>query len=369
MIAMSHVSLTEDEIAAATRVLQSGALRQGSECDAFELEFASKVGADYAITCSSGTAALHLAYSALLSSGDEVLCPAFTFIATASMICMAGGRPVFCDVDPETYLLDLDDAEGRVTARTKAIAPVHLFGNPCETDKVLAFAERHGLRIIWDAAQSHGAKIDGHDVGSLGDATCFSFYASKNLFIGEGGMVCTDDEELAHRLRLLRSHGQTGKYHHTMLGFNYRMSDPQAAIGRVQLGRLDEMLAFRRRNAALLNEALSEIAGLKPQRITSGAESAWHQYSLVVESESFGCDRTALADGLKAQGISTAVHYPHGLHQQPVFRARFGSSALPQSEYLSQNILSLPVHHGLSQSCCEKIVRAVRAAHEVTQGH
>ncbi|MBU4184776.1 MAG: DegT/DnrJ/EryC1/StrS family aminotransferase [Proteobacteria bacterium] len=230
MIGMAEIKLTDTEINAAVRVLQSGALRQGKECEGFEEEFAEKVGAKYAVTCSNGSAALHLAYMAVVKPGDEILVPSFTFIATGSMVTMAGGTPIFCDVDRETFLIDLADAESKITPRTRVIAPVHLFGNPCDSSDIIAFAERHGLKIVWDAAQAHGAKFASKDVGALDDFVCYSFYPSKNMFVGEGGMICTNDGDLAHKMRFMRSHGQTGKYYHSMMGLNYRMTDVEALL-------------------------------------------------------------------------------------------------------------------------------------------
>lgn len=360
---MAEIKLTEKEIDAAVRVLRSGALRQGKECDAFEKEFAEKVGAAFAVTSANGSAALHLPYMAFLKPGDEVLVPGFTFIATASMVSMSGGKPIFCDVHPETFLLDLEDAEKKITKQTRAISPVHLFGNPCDREATKSFAAKYGLKIVWDAAQAHGASINGDDIGGWNDVVCYSFYPSKNMFVGEGGITCTNDEELAHKMRFLRTHGQTGKYYHTMMGLNYRMTDVEAAIGREQLKRLDEMLFIRRRNATILNQGLSDINGLKVQKITPGAHHAWHQYCIIIEKEQFGCDRDCLADRLKEKGISTGVHYPRGIHQQPVFENIYGKFILPNTEYLTENILAIPVHHGLVEDDVHRIVEAVIQCH------
>jgi len=361
-IDMAEIILTEAEIEAAVRVLRSGALRQGKECHAFEREFAEKVRAKHAVTSANGTAALHLSYMVFLKPGDEVLVPAFTFIATGSMVTVTGGKPVFCDVNPQTYLIDLADAESKITARSRAIAPVHLFGNACDVDAIKAFAAKHNLIIVWDAAQAHGATYKGQDVGCFGNFVCYSFYPSKNMFVGEGGMTCTNDPEYDNKMRFLRTHGQTGQYLHTMLGLNYRMTDMEAAIGREQLKRLDQMLVIRRRNAAWLNEGLADLPGIQPQEITPNSHHAWHQYCIVVEPKLFGCDRDELARSLKAKGIATGVHYPRGLHQQPIFEELYGTSTLPHTEYLAQNILALPVHHGLSEDQVKRIIEAVRTS-------
>jgi perosamine synthetase len=361
-IAIAQIKLTEEEIAAAVRVLRSGALRQGKECDAFEQEFAAKVGAKFAVTSANGTAALHLAYMAFLQPGEEVLVPSFTFIATASMVTMSGGRPIFCDIDPQTFNIDLADAERRITEKTKAIAPVHLFGNPCPVEAVQKFAAKHKLATVWDGAQAHGAQYKGKDIGAFDDFVCYSFYPSKNMFVGEGGITCTNNSELATKMRFMRTHGQTGPYLHTMLGLNYRMTDVEAAIGREQLQRLDHMLTIRRRNAELLNEGLADIPGIRVQQITFDSVHAWHQYCVVVEPEAFGCNRDVLAQHLKEKGIATGVHYPRGLHQQPIFQELYGTMHLPQTEYLAEHILALPVHHGLSEPDVSRILSAVRSS-------
>jgi perosamine synthetase len=360
-IAIAEIKLSEAEIAAAVAVLRSGALRQGKQCEAFEAEFAAKVGARHAIACANGSATLHLLYLAWLRPGDEVLVPSFTFIATGSMVSAAGGRPVFCDIDPETFLIDLADAERRVTPRTRAIAPVHLFGNACDVEAVQAFAARHGLKIVWDAAQAHGATWRGRDIGGLGDAVSYSFYPSKNMFVGEGGMITTPDGELAARLRLMRSHGAAGRYYHTVDGLNYRMTDVEAAIGREQLKRLDAMLLQRRANFSALNAILANVPGVSPQKVTPGSEHAVHQYCVRIRPELAGIDRDELQRRLKERGIETGIHYPRGLHQQPVFVARHGEQHLPVTEELATQILALPVHHGMSEDDAAHAGRAVVA--------
>lgn len=359
-IGMAEIKLTEVEIEAAVAVLRSGALRQGKECDAFEAEFAEKIGAKYALTCSNGSASLHLAYMAFLNPGDEVLCPSFTFIATGSMVSAAGGVPVFCDVDPETFLMDLKDAENRITERTVAISPVHLFGNACDVDGVQAFARKHNLRVVWDAAQAHGATYNGRDIGSFGDFVSYSFYPSKNMFVGEGGMILTDNAEMERLMRFKRTHGQTGKYLHTMDGLNYRMTDVEAAIGREQLKRLDDMLAVRRRNCRILKEGLDEIEGLCIQKHTPNSKHAVHQFCLTVDQAKTGVDRDGLQQILKDKGVATGVHYPRGLHQQPVFIEKFGYEPLPVTELLCETIIALPVHHGMSEDDARYVVDAVK---------
>lgn len=360
MINIAEIKLSKEEIAAAVEVLESGALRQGPECDAFEKEFAAKVGAKHAVTCANGSASLHLYYMAEAQPGDEVIVPSFTFIATASMPAFHGVKPLFCETDPDTFLMDLNYAETLVTPKTKFISPVHIFGNAMDIDAVNTFAKKHNLKILWDAAQSHGATYKGKDIGCFDHAVSYSFYPSKNMFVGEGGMVTTNDDTLAHKLKYLRTHGQTGKYYHEMLGLNYRMTDVEAAIGRKQLLRLDEMLSMRRRNAKILNAALAQIPGIKTQKVTPQSEHAWHQYCITIDIAAFGMDRDALSAALKDKGIVTGVHYPRGCHQQPVFEKMYGpQKPLPVTEKLCAQILAIPVHHGLNETGAQEVAAAI----------
>ena len=358
-IAVGETKLSESEIEAAVGVMRSGALRQGKVCKAFEEEFAANVGAKYALTCSSGSAALHLAYMCFLEPGDEVLVPSFTFFATGGMVAMAGGKPVFCEIDPVSFLIDLEDAEKKITEKTRAISPVHLYGNPCNIEIFRQFADKHNLTIIWDAAQAHGALFNGKDIGSFGEFVAYSFYPSKNMFVGEGGMVCTDNAEYADMLNFKRMHGQSGKYYHTMLGLNYRMTDVEAAIGREQLKRLDGMLEIRTRNADQLNDGLAGVEGIRTPTVTEGGKHAWHQYCIVIDEGAYGMNRDALMEKLKGAGVMTAIHYPRGMHQQPVFEEMYGVQSLPVTERMATEILALPVHHGLTEEQIEHIVGVI----------
>jgi len=361
-ISIARVALEEDEIEAALAVLRSGALRQGRACDEFERAFAEQVGARHAISVSSGTAALHLAWLSILQPGDHVLVPAFTFIATASTVVFAGGVPVFCDVDPLTGLIDVQDARRRLNPRVRAITPVHLYGNVCDVAAVRALADQHGLRVVWDAAQAHAARAHDRDVGSLDDLVCYSFYPTKNMTTGEGGMITTNDTELARQLRLLRSHGQARKYHHTVLGLNYRLTDVQAAIGLAQLRKLDAWVQQRRRNAALLDDLLAAVPGIDPMSPTPGTLHAYHQYTVRVDSGGAGCTRDELQAELQSRRIETAVHYPKPLHQQPVFAELATGVRLPASERLAETVLSLPIHPLLSETDLRRVADGVAAS-------
>jgi perosamine synthetase len=342
-------------------VARSGHLRQGPVCLEFETKFASTVGARQAVAVSSGTAALHLAWMGFLTPGDEVIVPSFSFFATASTVLMAGGRPVFCDVDLRSGAIDVADARKRISPKTRGIVPVHLYGGVCEVEAVRNLAQEFGLRIVWDAAQAHGARFRGQDVGSLEEAACYSFYATKTMTTGEGGMITTNDDELASRLRLLRSHGETQRYLHTELGYNYRLTDIQAAVGLGQLERLADNIRVRRRNATYLNERLADLPGVSLPFEREGSEHAYHQYTVRIDPNLARTTRDELAKALAASGIETAVHYPRPLHRQPLF-ARLGTEILPTSERLAEQVLSLPIHPRLTTADLERIALAVRNA-------
>ena len=360
MIPVIKVQLSEEEVAAATQVLRSGALRQGPVTAALEEAFAKEVGAQFAVAVSSGTAALHLSYMEFLKPGDEILVPTFTFIATASMASMVGARPVFCEVNPRTFTLDVADARSRITSRTKAIAPVHLFGNACDMEDIITLAQEFNLKIIWDAAQAHGTKYRAKDIGSFDQAVVYSFYPSKNMFVGEGGIITTNDAHLCERLKLTRSHGEAGKYFHTCLGFNYRMTDVEAAVGLKQLEKLPVMVARRQANAAFLSSNLNPISVIQTPVVQPQGTHSFNQYCIILKLESLNCTRDEFAADLKRLGVETRVHYLRCLHQQPVFQAMYGFIDLPVSERLSESILALPVHPHLQREELENIVYIVR---------
>ena len=361
-IPIAQVELSDDEIEAAVEVLKSGRLIQGERTKEFEKSFAEFVGAEQAIAVSSGTAALHIAYLATIESGDDVLVPTFSHISTASMVHFAGGRPVFCDIDPQTFTLDLASALANLTDKTTAIVPVHLFGNACPIDETLEFARANDLTVIWDAAQAHGTRYRGADVGSFDDLVCYSFYPTKNMFTGEGGMVTTNDADLAERCRLLRAHGQTEKYYHPTLGLNYRMTDVEAAIGLRQVEKLSDLITKRRDNAAFLTEGLAHLDGITPPDVPDHVDHSYHQYSILLDVERLNGSRDQFMSTLRDQGIGTGVHYPRSIHKQPAFEDLVGAQTLSTSEEISTRILSLPVHPSLSTSDLEAIVRALETA-------
>ncbi len=357
---MTQVRLGRRELRAVQQVLQSGRLRAGPILEDFEARFARAVGARFAVGVSSGTAALYLAYRALLEPGDEVIVPDFTFIATAAMVVAAGAKPVFADVDPITFTLDPADVARRMTRRTRALAPVHLFGQAADVSQLLGLARRNHLRVIWDAAQAHGAKFRGRDVGSFPDVVCYSFYPSKNLTTGEGGMLTTSDPALAREFRLLRSHGEESRYSHVRIGFNFRLTDMAAALGREQLAKLPAAVLRRRRNASFLTRGLAGLPGIQTPRVAQGVRHAFNLFTISLDPKILVIPRDEFQRQLAQRGIETAVHYPRPLHRQPVFRGYGTDRDFPVSARLADTVLSLPVHPGLSERDLRRIVRAVR---------
>jgi perosamine synthetase len=357
VVRIARVQLTEEEIAAVVQVLRSGQLVGGRAVEAFEARFAEQVGARYAVAVSSGTSALHVAYLATLQPGDEVLVPGFTHISTASMVHFANGRPTLCDVDRRTFTLDLEDAARRVSARTAAMAPVHLFGNCCDIDGIIRFAQQYNLKIIWDAAQAHGTRYHGRDVGSFGDLVTYSFYPTKTLTTGEGGMIVTADLELFKRCRLLRDHGQSSRYYHESLGFNYRMTEIAGTLGLEQLKQLPRFIEKLRHNAAYLNKRLSRVDEISVPFVAQGVDPSFHQYSVVLDLDRLRGSRDEFIAALRTEGVEAAVHYPRAISQQPAFSPN--NIFLPNCEWLSERIMSLPVHPRLTEQDLEQVASAV----------
>jgi dTDP-4-amino-4,6-dideoxygalactose transaminase len=282
--------------------------------------------------------------------GDEVITTPFSFIASSNCILYVGATPVFVDIEEDTCLIDAAAVESKITDRTRAILPVHLYGQPCDMETLLAIARRYDLAVIEDACQAHGATFKGRSVGSFGTG-CYSFYPTKNMTTGEGGIITTNDADLAERLRILRNHGQSQRYRHDILGYHLRMTDIQAAIGLGQLGKLEAWNQRRISNAAYLNERLR---GVRLPIIRPGRRHVFHQYTIRVPGQ-----RDALQAHLHEQGIGTAVHYPLPIHHQPLYRSLGFDDALPQAERAGQEVLSLPIHPAVSQSGLDRIVAGV----------
>lgn len=363
-VQMISVKLEEEDIQAATAVMRSGMLAAGKVAQEFEAKFAEMSGAKHAFACANGTVALQLAYGATIERGDEVLCPSWTYIATASMLAAAGAKIVWVDADPTTYSIDVNDAAKKVNERTTAIAATHLYGNPVDISAVNTLAANEGLHVIYDAAQAHLSTYQGKGIGAYGDLSTYSFYPTKNMTTGEGGMVTTNDDELAEKVRLLRSHGEVAKYTHASIGFNYRMTDMEAAIGLSQLKRLPGYTQTRRDNAAFYTNALASIDGLHAPVETADAESCYHLYAVRIDESAFitpedgRCVRDHMIEALSAEGIRTAVHYPMSLTRQPVF-ATPGVQHQAVSDQLSRSLFCIPIHQNLTELQLSQVAEAM----------
>jgi hypothetical protein len=345
----------EAEIDAAVRVLRSGMVVQGPEVAAFEQEFGELVGGRHCVAVNSGTSALQLSLMALgLGPGDEVIVPSFSFAASANAVRLVGATPVFADIEAGSFCLDPDAVAAAITPRTAAIMPVHLYGHPAAMDRLMPIAEQHGLAVVEDAAQAHAAALDGTPVGSFGAAGCFSFYPTKNMHSLEGGMISTGDAELARTLRLLRNQGMEQRYQNEVVGANMRMTDVAAAIGRVQLGRLDGWTEKRRANAAYLD---ANLTGVTVPPVAPGARHVYHQYTVRVQG-----DRDAFQAGLKERGIGNAVYYPTPIHRLRPYLTEDGTVGdwkLPETDRAADEVVSLPIFPSLTRAQLDRIVEGV----------
>ncbi|HLT47159.1 MAG TPA: DegT/DnrJ/EryC1/StrS family aminotransferase [Rubricoccaceae bacterium] len=346
-----------DEINGAIQdVLRSGQFIMGPAVRAFEEEVAAYLGTRHAVGVNSGTDALVIALRALgVGPGDEVVTTPFTFFATAEAVSGLGAEPVFVDVDPDTFNLDLDQAEAAVTPRTKALLPVHLFGRPVDMARLTGLAERHGLAVVEDCAQSFGARYEGRMTGTIGELGAYSFFPSKNLgAYGDGGLIATDDDALAEAARMLRTHGSKRKYYNEVCGYNSRLDALQAAVLRVKLPRIEANNAGRRAVARRYNEALGGVEGLVVPEVVDG--HVFHQYTVRV----LGGRRDAVQAALKEEGIETMIYYPVPCHRLPIYADR--AWRLPVSEQLSREVLSLPIWPGMPEGVQGRVIDAVERA-------
>ena len=351
VIAPAKPIIGEEERAAVDRVMRSGMIAQGPEVEAFEREFSEHFGLGRTcVAVNSGTSGLHLGLLASgIGPGDEVIVPSFTFAATANSVALTGATPVFADIDPESFALDPVSVEARVTGRTRAIMPVHLYGHPAAMPELQAVADRHDLSIFEDAAQAHGASLHGRPVGSFGDFAMFSLYPTKNMTSGEGGMVSVATAELDRLVRLYRNQGMQRQYENEVVGLNNRMTDIQAAIGRVQLTKVGGWTEQRQDNAAFLT---AHLEGVTTPPVADGAVHVYHQYTIRVPE-----DRDGMASALREEhGIGSGMFYPIPNHRLKPFAT---GDDLPATEQAAQECLSLPVHPSLTRGDLERIVTAV----------
>lgn len=348
-----------DEINAVSQVLESGLLASGKHVERFEKAFAEYCGTDYAVATNNGTTALHASLLAAgVGPGDEVIVPAFSFIATATAVSMTGAKPVFVDVDGTTFNINPLKIHNKITSKTKAIIGVHLFGLPCDVMYLNEICESHDLIFIEDAAQAHGARLKSRRVGDWGDMGCFSFYATKNMTTGEGGMITTSNKKLYDRLKLLVNHGQSEKYLHTCLGYNYRMTDIAAAMGRVQLVKLDTFNTSRNYIAQYYNKNINVNGLVLPNVFYKDLYHVYHQYVMYL-TEAFPIKRSEFLDYLKSKGIGYAIHYPIPIHKQPLYAKPNTFDTCPISTSLSSCVVSIPVHPSLTQHDVEHICRMI----------
>lgn len=354
MIPIAKPMLGKEEIDAVTEVLSSGMIAQGPKVEEFELAFSEYTGCEYAAAVSSGTAALHIALLAHgIGKGDEVITSPFSFIATANSILYTGAKPVFADIESDTYNIDPERIQEKITPKTRAIMPVHLYGHSADMKAIMEIADDNNLIVIEDACQSHGAECLGKKVGSFGTGA-FSFYPTKNMTTSEGGMLTTDDKEIAEKAKMIRAHGSKVRYMHEILGFNLRMTDIAAVIGLVQLGKLDRFTAARQKNAEILSAGLKGIAGIVSPVTKTNCTHVFHQYTVRAEK------RDQLAAFLKEKEIGTGVYYPIPIHKQPIYRELEYRDFLPVSEKAAEEVLSLPIHPALSNDDLQEIAEATR---------
>jgi len=363
---MIHVNMPQigkEEIQMVSKVLKSriltGRFGSGPMAKKFEEEFAKFVKTKHAVAVNSGTAALQLAlWVAGIETGDEVIVPSFTFIASAEAVALNRAKPVFVDIDPQTYNIDPEKIEATITEKTKAIMPVDLYGLPPKMDAIKEIAEEHGLVVVEDAAQAHGASYRGKPPGYFADMTCWSFYASKNMTTGEGGMITANNDEHAKILRAIRSHGETEEYVSTMLGHNYRMPEIEAAIGLAQLKKLSSFIEKRRRNAESLTEKLSGMKQLVLPKEPKGYRHSWYLYTVRMRKGDAKV-RDKIVDGLRKKGVGASVYYHTPIHQMPYYQ-QFGKYHLPNTERIAQQVFSLPVHPGVTQKDIDYIANSVK---------
>lgn len=342
---------------AVDRVLRSGMIAQGPEVAAFEQEFGAHfVQGRACVAVNSGTAGQHLGQLAAgVGPGDEVIVPSFTFAATGNSVALTGATPVFVDIEPDTFGLDPAAVEKAITDKTKGIMPVHLYGHPARMVELEQLAQKHDLEIYEDAAQAHGASLDGRPVGTWGRFAMFSLYPTKNMTSGEGGMVACDSAELVRTVKLLRNQGQEVQYHNEVIGFNARMTDIHAAIGRAQLTKIDRWTSRRQKNAAALTEGLAGVAGVRAPVTAPGAVHVFHQYTVRIAE-----DRDRFAAALREEyGVGSGIYYPVPNHRLPSLAPFALGLDLPETEKAAREVLSLPVHPSLTVREIDRIVDAV----------
>ena len=358
MIPIAKPLIGEREKELVMEVLNSGVIAQGPKVREFEEKFAKYVSVGHAVAASSGTTALHIALLASgIGRGNEVITTPFSFVATGNSILYCNAKPVFADIEDQTFNIDPESIKEKITDKTKAIMPVHLYGHPADMKAIMEIAQDHDLAVIEDACQAHGARINDISAGGFSTAA-FSFYPTKNMTTSEGGIVTTDDAKTADMLRMLREHGSKERYHHEILGYNYRMTDICAAIGIGQLERLEEFNSARIKNAEYLTWKLNGINGIITPRVLRGARHVFHQYTIRITEEFPAC-RDDLATTLKEKGVGTGIYYPIPIHKQALYRNLGYDDRLPVAEEMAKQVLSLPVNPTVSAENLDYIAETI----------
>lgn len=380
LINVATPSVGEEEIEAVAEVMRSGRYVQGPKVEEFEEKFAEYIGTEHAIATNSGTAALHIAQASVgIGPGDEVIVPALTFFSTVTSVIHNNAIPTFTDIDPEIYCLNPEDMEKKITEKTKAVIPVHLYGHPAEMDQITEIAQAHDLLVIEDAAQAHGAEYKGRKVGSIGDVGCWSFYATKNMTTGEGGMITTNDSNIAEKARLIRSHGMTSRHDHEVLGYNYRMNEIAAAMGLVQLSKLDKLNEIRKRNSMYLLEKLESVVWLETAEIKPYVKHAFFWCPVRVNEEKLGMETKDLVATLRERGVEVRHRYVAPLYMQPMLLNQnayprkcpfscpfygkvidYSSFDCPNTEKIAGKMIGLPNHPKLMREELGTIISTIK---------
>jgi perosamine synthetase len=373
LIKVSIPSTDQQEIDAVAEVLKSGRYADGPKTKEFEQNYANFIGTKYGVATSNGTSALHTSLIAVgVKPGDEVIVPPLTFFATVEAVLHQGAIPVFADLDPATYCLDPKDYANKITDKTKAVIPVHFFGQPAEMNEFIEISQKNNIAIVEDCAQAHGAEYKGKKVGSFGDANCWSFYATKNMTTGEGGMVTTNNKEIADKIAALRNHGMMNRNDHSILGYNYRMSEIHAAIGIVQLKKLEKFNQERAKTSNILREKLSSLDWLTPQHIPEYTKSAFFWCAFKVDEEKIGMSGKQLRETLMEKGVEVRHRYNEPLYKQPVLQENnfngllrekidYSNVYLPNVEAIAGKMIGLPNYPGLTEDEISTIISTIES--------
>ncbi len=362
MIQVAKPYIGQDEIDNVIKVLNSGRLAQGPWVKRFEEEYSEYINVKHTVAVNSGTAAQHLILAAMdLGPGDQVIVPAITFFSTASAVIHQNAEPVFADVDPKTFNMAPESFKEQVTSKTRAVVPVHLYGWPCEMTPILEYAEDKGIKVLEDSCQAHGASYHGKKTGSIGDSAFFSFYATKNITTGEGGTITTDDEDLARKTRILRSHGMTTRDDHVTIGYNYRMNEIQASIGCAQLPKLDKFNAIRSKHSDYLLSKLEHISWLRIPEKKPHIDPVYFWCPIFIDEDKLGFSTLELRKKLMDAGVETRHRYTAPLYRQQALRGRYDSVYLPNAEHAAGKVLGLPNHLELTTEQLNTIVETVEA--------